>query len=211
MSSLVNQYRLTDQEVLSSRMACVVIDETGNPGQSIGSKYLTPDRKSWAAVILSPKQFSEASTQLPQTLETLKELCGGEEFHMTDIYRGHKSFNKADIKQRLGVISFLAHIFFENQYPIIFQTLDSLGAKTFSHQHFQRKCGALDLRKHTELALWLLLIQIQNFVCDPNNQLPKRAYVVLDETEKWKNNRSIDIQTTVSDPSVFMSKKLYSK
>lgn len=211
MVMAVNPYRLTLEEVRDSGKTCVVIDETGNPGQSTGSSYLHPDRKSWAAVVLSPQQFKEVASELPPTLEELKRLCGGAEFHMTDIYRGHKSFKAAEVEQRLGAIAFLAHIFRENKYPIFFQTLDPVGAKQFADPLFQRKLGVLDLRKHEELALWMLLSRVQEYISDNKNNLPHPAYFVLDESEKWKDSRSVDIQKTVINPTLFASKKIYSR
>ncbi|WP_247424659.1 DUF3800 domain-containing protein [Ralstonia pseudosolanacearum] len=211
MKTYVNQYPLTMEEVLSAGTSCVVIDETGNPGQSTGSKYLHPQRKSWAAVIFSPEQFAIAAKELPPAIEHLKEICGGDEFHLTDIYRGHKSFKGVSIEKRLGAIAFLAHIFSEYQFPVIFQTLDPIGAKAFSKSNFQQKLGPVDLRKHDELALWMLLIRIQDYICDQSNQVPAPVHVVIDESEKWKDSRSIDVRETVSNPKVFAGQLIYSR
>ena len=209
---LVNEYQITAEEVISSQLSCVVIDETGNPGQDSGSDYLLSTRKSWAAVILSPMQFVEVANELPEALKELKEITGGDEFHLTDIYRGHKSFKDVKVEQRLGAIKFLAHIFKVGQYPIFFQTLDPISANIFrAHPEFQQKLGALDLRKHEELALWMLLIQVQNFILDPKNSFLTKAFFVIDEGDKWRDSRSIDIQNTVSKPDVFVSKKLFSR
>jgi hypothetical protein len=199
------------EEVLSAGTSCVVIDETGSPGQSTGSKYLHSRRKSWAGVILSPAQFAIAAKELPPAIQKLKDICGGDEFHLTDIYRGHKSFKGVSIEQRLGAIAFLAHIFAENQYPIIFQTLDPVGENAFSNSKFQRKLGPVNLRKHDELALWMLLIQIQNYSSNQSNQVPAPIHVVLDESEKWKDSRSIDVSETVSHPSAFAGQMIYSR
>jgi hypothetical protein len=208
----VLQYSLSTEEVLSSGKTCIVIDETGNPGQSTDSAYLHPLRKSWAAVILSPSEFTTIARELPPTLLKIKELCGGDEFHMTDIYRGHKSFKSADIEQRLGAIAFMAHIFRENRYPIFFQTLDPVGALPFyKNENFQRKLGVLDLRKHDELALWMMLTKIQDNLSNQDNKHSLPAYVVLDQNNKWKDGRSIDISKTLSDPKIFKSKKIFSR
>jgi len=211
MKTYVTPYSLTVEEVLDAGTTCVVIDETGNPGQSTTSKYLHPNRKSWAAVILSPAQFAIAANELPPAIEALKEICGGDEFHLTDIYRGHKSFKGVSIEKRLGAIAFLAHIFAEYRYPIIFQTLDPIGAKAFSNSKFQRKLGSLDLRKHDELALWMLLIRIQDYISEKSNRTPTPAHVVLDASDKWKDSRSIDICETVSDSKAFAGQKVYSR
>lgn len=205
----VHPYSLSVTEVLRAGASCVVIDETGNPGQSTGSKYLLSDRKSWAAVILSPAQFADAAVQLPLAIEELARICGGNEFHMTDIYRGHKSFKGVPAEQRLGAIAFLAHIFSQYRYPIIFQTLDSVGANSFSSPHFQQKLGSLDLQKHDELALWMLLLRIKDFVKENGYASP--LYAVIDEGEKWKDSRSIDLTETVNEPAAFAGQKLYSR
>ncbi|MEI8035450.1 MAG: DUF3800 domain-containing protein [Betaproteobacteria bacterium] len=211
MKTYVTPYSLTVEQVLAAGTTCVVIDETGNPGQSTGSKYLHPSRKSWAAVVLSPAQFAIAAKELPPTIEALKDICGGDEFHLTDIYRGHKSFKGVSPEKRLGAIAFLAHIFAEYRYPIIFQTLDPIGAKAFSNAKFQRKLGSFDLRKHDELALWMLLIRIKDYVSEKSHQVPTPVHVVLDESEKWKDSRSIDIRETVRDYKAFAGHMIYSR
>ncbi|ODT82156.1 MAG: hypothetical protein ABS69_05360 [Nitrosomonadales bacterium SCN 54-20] len=104
----------------------------------------------------------------------------------------------------------MAHIFAKNQYPIIFQTLDPVGANAFSNSKFQRKLGPVDLRKYDELALWVLLIHIQNYISNQSNQVPAPIHVVLDESEKWKDSRSIDVRETVSRPSAFAGQMIYS-
>ena len=211
MKTYVTPYSLTVEQVLSTGSTCVVIDETGNPGQSTGSKYLHQNRKSWAAVVLSPAQFAIAAKELPPAIDALKDICGGDEFHMTDIYRGHKSFKGVAPEKRLGAIAFLSHVFAEYRYPIIFQTLDPIGAKAFSSHNFQRSLGPLDLRKHDQLALWMLLIRIQHYISEESHQVPPPAHVVLDESEKWKDSRSIDIRETVSDPKAFAGQMIYSR
>ncbi|SAL19070.1 hypothetical protein AWB73_01128 [Caballeronia turbans] len=211
MKTYVNQYSLTIDEVLRAGTSCVVIDETGNPGQSTGSKYLHPQRKSWAAVIFSPAQFATAAKELPLAIRKLTELCGGDEFHMTDIYRGHKSFKGVSAQKRLAAVAFLSHIFSEYQYPIFFQTLDPIGAKAFSDHQFQQKLGPIDLRKHDELALWMLLVHIQDYVSNRSNQIPAPVHVVLDESEKWKDSRSIAIREAVSNPTAFAGQMIYSR
>jgi hypothetical protein len=206
----VTTYRLTDAEVIASALPCVVIDETGTPGQDIGSVYLHPTRKTWVAVILTSREFATASSELPPALKELKELCGGEEFHMTDLYRGHKSFKDVSREQRLSIIAFLSHIFSRYQYPILVQTLDDVEIKKFSHPNFQRKIGVLDLRKSGELALWILLHRIQDILGDPCRAIKSPAYVVIDQNQ-WKNDKSINISGTVSNPTVFVEGKIYSQ
>lgn len=208
--SMVTHYPLADNEVLVSGLPCVVIDDTGTPGQDSGSKYLLPARKTWVAILLSPAQFAVASSELPPALHALERLCGGQEFHMTDIYRGHKTFKDVSPEQRLGAIAFLAHIFCKYQYPILVQTLDDVEARKFSDQNFQRKLGALDLRNAGELALWMLLHRVQDFLNDPTGTIKAPAYVVIDEG-KWKNDRSISLEGMASDPTAFAGEKIYSK
>lgn len=211
MKTYVTQYSITIDEVLNSGTACVVVDETGNPGQSTGSKYLHPNRKSWAAVVLSPDKFAIAARELPLAIETLREICGGDEFHMTDIYRGHKSFKGVSIEKRLGAIAFLAHIFAEYRYPILFQSLDPIGAIALSNPIFHRKLGSLDLRKHDELALWMLLVRIRDYISGDDDLAHTSAHVVLDESGKWKDSRAVDISETLSDPRAFAGQKIYSR
>lgn len=211
MKTYVSPFSLTVEHVLAAGTSCVVIDETGNPGQSTRSSYLHPNRKSWAAVVLSPSNFAVAAKELPPAINALRDICGGDEFHLTDIYRGHKSFKGVSPEKRLGVIAFLAHLFAQYRYPIIFQTLDPIGAKAFSNQNFQRKMGSLDLRKHGELALWMLLIRIQDYISEESHQVPSPVYVVLDESEKWKDSRSINISETVSNPKAFVGEMIYSR
>lgn len=206
----VTQYSLTDSEVLDSGLPCVVIDDTGNPGQDSGSKYLHPTRKTWVAVLLTAFKFSVASSELPPALQALERLCGGKEFHITDIYRGHKTFNGVSPEQRLAAIAFLAEVFKMYQYPILIQTLDDIEARKFSHQNFQRKVGALDLRNTGELALWMLLHRIQDYLNDLTTVIKAPAYIVIDEG-KWKKDRSISVRGMASDPTAFAGERIYSK
>lgn len=205
----VNHYNLTDNEVLDSGLSCVVIDDTGTPGQESGSKYLHATRKTWVAVLLTPAQFSVASSELPRALQTLEKLCGGREFHMTDIYRGHKTFKGVSPEQRLGAIEFLAHIFYMYRYPILVQTLDDIEARKFSDQIIDTKFGSLDLRNTGELALWMILHLIQDHLNDLTTIVNPPAYIVIDEG-KWKSDRSISVHGMTSDPTAFAGEKIYS-
>ena len=89
----VEPYELTMNEVGNSGRPCVLIDDAGTPGQQAGSPYLHPGRKSWVAVMTTPRQIREICEQMPPTLHELKTHTGATEFHFNEIYRGAGAFD----------------------------------------------------------------------------------------------------------------------
>jgi hypothetical protein len=74
----VIQHQLLPEQVLKENSTCVVIDETGNPGQDSGSLYLDESRKTWVAVFLSGEDFATATRELPLVVAIKLSL---EHFH----------------------------------------------------------------------------------------------------------------------------------
>src|SRR4030042_881528 len=122
--SHVEPYALTMSEVAQSGRSCVLIDDSGTPGQIAGSKYLDPNRKTWVAVLISHLQIREVCDQFPGALDKLTTLTRATEFHFMEAYRGSGQFKSVAFKVRLALFEFMRNIFVHYMFPVIVQTFD---------------------------------------------------------------------------------------
>lgn len=178
----VEPYELKMQEVTASGRPCVLIDDSGTPGQQAGSPHLHPDRKTWVAVITTPRQTREVCEQMPGALHGLKLRTRAAEFHFTEIYRGAGAFKHTPIKLRLALFAFMRHIFTTYMFPVIVQTLSPTNLNEVRHRaSFPDKVGPFDMTQPTDMALLFLLFRVKGYLCEQRAEFPCPAYVALDE------------------------------
>jgi len=160
----------------------VFIDDTGSPGLTASTPHLHPERKSWIAVVVSPRDIAEVLEQMPRAIGELKRATGGGEFHFTDIYAGRKAFKNVDLSVRLAVFEFMAYIFARYKFPIIVQTLDPHSvARIHSGASFPKQVGPFNLTKQNDLALFFLLIRVKWFLEQKLAKPGPWARVFIDE------------------------------
>lgn len=178
----VTPHKLKLENIADGLHCCVLIDDSGTPGQVAGSTYLDPSRKTWVAVVTTPKQMSEIADQVSGALEELRLQTGANEFHFTDIYRGSGAFKDTPLPLRQGIFKFMARIFGVYMFPVIMQTF---GLRDLETLHFRSnlpsKHGVFNTHKPTDAALLFLLFRIKAFLRDNASEYPAPAYIVLDE------------------------------
>lgn len=166
----------------------VFIDDTGSPG--LETKKLHPERKSWVAVVVPPKQMPEVLEQLPLAIEELKKY-GVSEFHFADIYSGSGEI-------RLGVVGFMAKIFEEYRFPIIVQTFDPVTLKELrTRSGLPSKIEVFDLRRQNDLGLLFLIMRVKLYIERHRQKSSVRANVFVDEGYK-KDGTAISIPNWAS-------------
>lgn len=160
----------------------VFIDDTGSPGQVTESKHLHPNRKTWVAVLLPPKQFQDVVDQMPGTIEEMKERFDVREFHFADILGGRKEYKGIDLSVRLGIFEFMSFIFASYHFPIVCQTFNPAHMKDYRKlSTLKNAIPGFDLSNHTHAALWFLIINIKKYLKSRQYGLTEKAVVFIDE------------------------------
>ncbi|MEQ9813322.1 MAG: hypothetical protein RLO50_11115 [Azospirillaceae bacterium] len=156
----------------------VFIDDTGSPGLADTPRHLHPARKSWIAAIVPKHQMKEVMTEFPKALAELTAQCGATEFHFVDIYQGTKQFKGVELDLRMALFAFMSHIFATYGIPVLVQTLDpDKKAVAYFRERFPQRVGPLDLHKHEDLALLLLLIRAKWLIRDELGSQTVRLFV----------------------------------
>ncbi len=173
---------LTMNHVADGTHPCLLIDDSGTPGQEAGSCYLHPDRKTWVAVLLTPTQIREVCDQIPGTLDELRVHTGATELHFAEIYAGKRAFKGVDLSLRLSLFAFMRDIFDTYAFPVIVQTLSSENlADIRSRASFPDQIGPFDMREQSDAALLFLLKRVKWFLEENKVAYPTPAYTALDE------------------------------
>jgi hypothetical protein len=138
---------------------CVLIDDSGTPGQETGTPYLHVDRKSWVA----------------------------SEFHCTEIFAGKKNFKGIDVTVRLHLFEIIRReLFLRNNIQFLVQTISSetlaeLRARGLFPEQCPDRLGPFNLKNQSDVALLLLLIQVKQFLGANTERFPTAPYAVIDE------------------------------
>jgi len=178
----VTPHKLTVGKVADLKHSCVLIDDSGTPGQTAGSSYLDPSRKTWVAVITTPQQMHEIADEIGGALEELESQTGASEFHFTEIYRGAGAFKDAPLPLRQALFAFMRHIFELYMFPVLVQTFsESDLTDMHARAGFPPKVGVFDLHQPPDASLLFLLLQVRRFLAAHASEYPAPAYVVLDE------------------------------
>ncbi|MFC1761191.1 hypothetical protein ACFL6U_03825 [Planctomycetota bacterium] len=191
----VEPYTLTMAQVAQSGRACIVIDDSGTPGQVAESMYLHPERKTWVAVLMTHCQIEEVCAQLPGALDELKSQTGANEFHFMDIYRGSGRFASVSFERRLAFFAFMQHIFTQFMFPVLVQTFDPVDLRDLKTRFaIPKKVGPFNTKHPSDAALLFLLLRIKRYLERHPNDFVLPGYVVLDEGFR-PSGRSIEIST----------------
>lgn len=178
----VEPYELKMDEVAAGKHPCILIDDSGTPGQEAGSPYLHPSRKTWVAVVTTATQIKEVCQQFPGALEELRSRTGASEFHFTDIYQRAGAFKDTPLKVRLAIFGFMRGIFSVYKFPIIVQTFSSENlAEVRRRASFPDRVGPFNMTQQSDAALLFLLIRVKWFLREHGTQFSSPPYVVLDE------------------------------
>lgn len=134
-------------------------------------------------------------SQMPEAIEELRHIAGAAEFHFADIYGGKGNYKGVDLKIRLALFEFMAHIFTTYRFPVIVQTLDP-GNVSDIHDgaNLPKQVGPFNLTKQDDLALLFLLLRVKWFLENQSSSPGPWARVFVDEGFK-KNGAAIRIPT----------------
>lgn len=175
----------------------IFIDDTGSPGIQDAPENFHPERKTWVAVIIPPKQIAEVMQQMPAALDELRQSVGADEFHFTEIYSGKKQFKNVDLQVRLGLFGFVAHIFSIYEFPIVVQTFDPetlADVRSRSNGQLPDSIPPFDFNDCGDLALFFLLMRLKWYMQETRTFGKVKARVFIDEGFK-KNGIAIRIPT----------------
>jgi hypothetical protein len=196
--TLMNQlsgYKYADflADLRLGRYYGVFIDDTGSPGLVHPSQRLHPERKSWVAVLIRPRDSVEVLQQMPGAIEELRRATGAKEFHFADIYAGRKVFRGMEVSLRLAFFRFMAHIFATYNFPVIVQTFDPQSLNSIHEMmRIPKRLGPFNFHKPADLALFFLLIRAKWFLQQENTNDGPWARVFVDEGFQ-KNGAAIKI------------------
>ncbi len=167
-------------ELKSGKYFGVFIDDTGSPG--LDTPGLNMNRKTWVAIIIPPHQMPEVMEQLSGALSYLKEMgIHDPEFHFKDILQGKGDYKKVDLRVRLAIFRFMAHIFTQYKFPALVQTFDPINSlDVLASSNFPKSFGPLQFDKHDDLALIFLLLRVRRYL-QQQTGVSKTACVVVDE------------------------------
>lgn len=97
----------------------IYIDDSGTTGLVSGSRFSSPNTKSWYAVVLAPGYRTDAEKFMD---DNLKNKFKAKEFHFKDIYNRRNEFEGVSLNDRLEIIYLFATLFKEWRLPILCQT-----------------------------------------------------------------------------------------
>jgi hypothetical protein len=151
------------------------------------SVHLEPQRKTWAAVLLTPENMREVYQQMPRALAEFNRMTGADEFHFAEILSG-KRMREVPLELRLNIFNFMAQIFEEYQFPILVQTIGP--AFMTDHQKLlnsQEKMGPFSMRKASDIGLMLLVQRIRHYIWQNKETFYKPAFAIADEGDRFKS------------------------
>jgi len=161
----------------------VFIDDSGSPGLQVGNGSLHPDRKTWAAVVVSPTQNATVLAEMPGVIRYLQAELGADELHFADIWNGRRQFKDVRLEVRLSLFAFMATVFQQHGFKVLVQTLDPGAARQLLSGHALPPLrGPLNPKKHDHLALLILLVRLRDFLRAGSDKLSHLARVFVDES-----------------------------
>lgn len=173
------------QKLLLGHYYGVFIDDTGSPGMPNTPAGLHPDRKSWVAVVIPPKQVSPIAINLNEAIDALGSDLGLEEYHFVDIYSGKGPFREVSMDKRMQIFKMFAALFYIHEPAIYVQTFDpvvhgQLAAATLPPK-LPKVADCFDMHSYKDAALWLLLVRVRDHLMEKRSSKNHRAMVVIDE------------------------------
>ncbi len=166
----------------SSNVTGIFIDDTGSPGYETNSKHLHLNRKTWVAVLLSPRKFKEVADQMPGAIDEIKKRFGVKEFHFTEILYGKKKYKGIDLSERLGIFNFMSYIFSIYKFPLVCQTFNPEQIEEYGvFSKIQNILPGFDLSNPSHAAFWFLIMRTKKYLQDNKYDLSEKAVVFVDE------------------------------
>lgn len=161
-------------------MVRIFIDDTGSPGVVSESLYDSTDAKTWVALILSEKQYTDARLEMTELLKEL-ETTEASEFHFKDILQGTNEFRNMPLEERLEILVYFADFYRNFQFPLLVQTLasdDYLRNKIIIENH-KLKRDNFRANNNGDLALICLMMRIKSYL-KTNRLEDEEIFITID-------------------------------
>jgi hypothetical protein len=145
----------------------IYIDDSGNPGASAPSPFLTSSRKSWAAVIIPESISSDIEHVMSVFLDGIKQDFGAQELHFTEIYSGKGVWKGVSVKKRIEIFDLMVSVVSGFHIPILYQTFSDEFRK--DHKELWDKVASLDtgfwnFSRVDHISYFMLLLQIKDAI-----------------------------------------------
>ncbi|HFE9685126.1 TPA: DUF3800 domain-containing protein [Clostridium perfringens] len=161
----------------------VYIDDSGSPGQAPANKFLVPDTKIWAGVILSLEDKEFIDTIIESAKIKLQEKLQFSEFHFTDIYSGRNDFKGVDSQLRLEIFELFVELYNKIKPYIVVTcagrgTLENSG---FSERYISTKVDSFNYSNPSDYSLHTLILIINEYFEENYKEDNIEVEVIIDE------------------------------
>lgn len=141
----------------------VAIDDTYGPITGNKSKFVTPARRTHAAVLFEDQEATQAKCivagLLAHASKRLKTKI--EELHFTDIYNRTGPWKVSPERYNLAVIKYMMIMYEKNKWRVLLQTIDDRTLADHPQLANIPSIEGLDPTNRSELSLILLLIKLR--------------------------------------------------
>ncbi|WP_141505690.1 DUF3800 domain-containing protein [Paenibacillus luteus] len=167
----------------------VYIDDSGSPGQPPANKFLAPDTKIWAAVILSLEEKNYIDSVIDLAIKKLQQEIPFSEFHFTEIYSAKNAFQGIDSKLRLEIVQLFVELYNSiKPYVVVIATgSGTLKNSGFSQSYKSKKENGFSFSDPSEYALNTLLLIINEYMIENYKEENIKAEIIIDEGRQKAN------------------------
>lgn len=183
-------YQREEYDILSNKLVVkrmkkffVYIDDSGSPGQNPTHKFIAPETKIWAAIILSSEEKEIVDYAIEQALAILKHEIPLTEFHSTDIYSGINDFKNVNPSKRLSLFNFFTQLYNRITPKVLVHAIgkDTLSNSGFSDSYIAKTDNDFRFNKPSDYALYLTLLDVQNYMMEELKNENGKIQVIIDE------------------------------
>lgn len=173
----------------------IYIDDSGTTGQVSGSRFSSPNTKSWYAVVFTPSNRVLANAFIHDCLKDLKKDYNANEFHFKDVYNGKNEFKDIPLDVRFNILEEFAGFFKKYQFPIVCQSFspDEYTRNNLVKGTDIQKIDDFNLNNYSDFCLYHLLLRIKSHIVDLNI-CPKPFEIIVDQDGKKVNvSRTVNL------------------
>lgn len=159
----------------------VYIDDSGSPGQTPANKFLAPDGKVWAAVILKSKEKKYIERKIKHIKNKIQKKFQFSEFHFTEIYSGKKDFKSVDSNLRLEIFKNFTKLYNEIKPYVVVTSIGkgTLKNSGFSESYINKKENGFNFSNPSDYALYELLQYIDEYFFQNHKDI--NVEIIIDE------------------------------
>ncbi|MBN1042900.1 hypothetical protein DVW07_12650 [Clostridium botulinum] len=167
----------------------VFIDDSGSPGQPPANKFIAPDTKIWAAVILNSKDNEYIDDKIEFAIKKFQQKLPFSEFHFTDIYSGRNDFKDVDPKIRLEIFELFVKLYNSiKPYVVVIGagkgTLKNTG---FSESYIHTKENGFNFSNPSDYSLNTVLLITNEYFAENYKDDNIEVEITIDEGRQKSN------------------------